>query len=208
MKLSRSLFVVPAACIGLAAAVASGACSSSVSLTTPPIETAPTDYIADGYLPGGACAGDVYVAGSGTSWLFCDNGTWAYTTTDPGDDGYSPDTTPGKGFVSVSISTPPVEVPPAGFTAGDFAVGEDCSGDVYVVGDGGYLFCDDGVWSYTTTDPSADGYTVDVEAESTGDESSEDSESTGDESDESSESTGDEGSEDSGSDSADSADAG
>jgi hypothetical protein len=62
---------------------------------------------------------------------------------------------------TVTITIPTVSTSPSGDTfAGGFVVGGACSGDVYVAGAEGYLFCDDGVWAYTSTDPAADGYTM------------------------------------------------
>jgi len=92
MKLSKSLLLIPAASLLLAAAVGSGACSSSVTVGTPVlVGTAPVGYVLDGYTVGSACSGDTYIADtSGGSWLVCDNGAWDYSTTDPsGLAGYS-----------------------------------------------------------------------------------------------------------------------
>jgi hypothetical protein len=37
-------------------------------------------------------------------------------------------------------------------------VGGPCDGKVYVDGQEGYAFCDDGTWACTPTDPATDGY--------------------------------------------------
>jgi hypothetical protein len=37
---------------------------------------------------GGPCTEDTYT-GAGTGYAFCDDGKWAYTTTDPATDGYN-----------------------------------------------------------------------------------------------------------------------
>lgn len=58
-----------------------------------------------------------------------------------------------------SVSTPPTSTPPQGvtFTGGTF--GGSCQGDIYISTTGtGWAFCDGGMWAYTTTDPSSDGY--------------------------------------------------
>lgn len=50
---------------------------------------------------GGSCSGNVYaVAGKG--WAFCDSGKWAYTTTNPTVDGFTPQGSGGSGGTSGS----------------------------------------------------------------------------------------------------------
>jgi hypothetical protein len=87
MTLSKSLLLIPAASLLIAAAIGAGACSSSVSITT----STPPGHID---LPanvtiGGACSDQVYFADD-SGYVFCNGDQWAYTTTEPGD-GYSED---------------------------------------------------------------------------------------------------------------------
>jgi hypothetical protein len=66
----------------------------------------------------------------------------------------------GSGCSSSSPSGAPASVPApdgARFPDGD-KVGGSCSRDEYVTGSVGYLFCDDGAWSYSATDPGCDGF--------------------------------------------------
>jgi hypothetical protein len=89
MKLSKTLFLVPVASLLFLGAIGSGACSSSVSVTIPTETTPPDGVTFVGGKFGGSCSGDVYVE-AGTGWAFCDDDTWAYTTTDPSTDGFTP----------------------------------------------------------------------------------------------------------------------
>ena len=93
MKLSKTLFVIPAATLVFAVAVGSGACSSSVSITIPTgaDKTAPAGVVfTDGVIVGDACEGDVYVVDSaGDGWAFCNDGYWWYSSSDPSGDGYT-----------------------------------------------------------------------------------------------------------------------
>jgi hypothetical protein len=54
-----------------------------------------------------------------------------------------------------------------------------CTDHVYVaaVSGGGYFFCDDDLWSYTSVDPGPDGFTEDSSLDSTSDSDSSESES-------------------------------
>ena len=70
--------------------------------------------------------------------------------------------TPGCSSSTGVKLTPPYGTPPCEPASGCVELGGACSGKVYV--DGGsdeYLYCDDGVWVFTTTDPASDGYTLD-----------------------------------------------
>ena len=90
MRLSNPLFSISsAALLVVAVVVGSAACSSSSKCTAiPPSSTPPVGVTFSGGAFGGPCSGDVYV-GAGTGWAFCDNGEWAYTTTDPATDGFT-----------------------------------------------------------------------------------------------------------------------
>jgi hypothetical protein len=81
-------------------------CGGGGVVTEPPASKAPAGVTFEAGQFGQPCSGDVYMA-AGIGWAFCDdNGAWAYTTTDPGVDGYtevSPDAGPppvqsGGGF--------------------------------------------------------------------------------------------------------------
>jgi hypothetical protein len=96
MKLSKTLFLVPVASLLFLGAIGSGACSSSVSVTIPTETTPPDGVTFVGGKFGGSCSGDVYVE-AGTGWAFCDDDTWAYTTTDPSTDGFTPFSGSGDG---------------------------------------------------------------------------------------------------------------
>jgi hypothetical protein len=89
MKLSKTLLLVPVASLLFAASVGSGACTSSTSITLPPESSPPEGLTFEGGEFGGACQGNVYVA-AGTEYAFCDDDKWAYTTTDPSTDGFTP----------------------------------------------------------------------------------------------------------------------
>jgi hypothetical protein len=84
-----ALLVLPAASFLLAAAIGSGACSSSVTLTS---EAAPLGIT---YPPsvniGDPCEGAVYFADGG-GYVYCVNGLWEFTLDDPGSDDYTVDT--------------------------------------------------------------------------------------------------------------------
>jgi len=60
-----------------------------VHITPPTTSTSPVGVTFPGGTFGGSCTGDVYIP-VGAGYAFCDNGTWAYTTMDPGADGYIP----------------------------------------------------------------------------------------------------------------------
>jgi hypothetical protein len=79
---------------------------------------------------------------------------------------------------SVSISS---STPPSGFVAPDgIVVGTTtCMGSEYVVAGSAWLFCSDGVWDYTTDDPSSS-YTLDTTisgGDDAGDDASDDASS-------------------------------
>ena len=104
MTLSKSFFIIPAVTSLVIAAVASGACSSSVSVTVPPSGTAPTGFVADGWEVGQACSGDVYVS-STDGYLYCgSDDVWVYTATDPASDGYTAYTVEGSDSEGESVS--------------------------------------------------------------------------------------------------------
>ena len=64
-------------------------CGGGGVVREPPASKAPPGVTFDAGEFGQPCSGDVYVA-AGIGWAFCnDDGVWAYTTTDPGIDGYS-----------------------------------------------------------------------------------------------------------------------
>ena len=120
MKLSKTLLVIPAASLLFAAAVGSGACSSSVSISTPgdvvvgaPIPNG--DVFGGGYAVGGACSGDVYVADqAGNGYLVCDGSGWQYSGSDPASNGYTLDGSGsgvdgGTGNPGVDSGTPGVD---------------------------------------------------------------------------------------------------
>ena len=125
MNLTKSLFLIPAATSLIVAAIASGACGTSVTVTAPPSDTPPTDFVADGWAPGQTCSGDVYV-GSASGYLYCGSaGVWVYTTSDPASDGYSSDDTTGSDTESVTTS----EEGDAGSSSEDVDGGSDTSSD-------------------------------------------------------------------------------
>jgi hypothetical protein len=86
MNLSKSLLAVPVFSFLVAAAAASGACSSSVTISIPP--GAVVAYTGSEAVPDGidfgttSCSGDIYFV-LGDGWGFCDDGVWDYTTEDP-----------------------------------------------------------------------------------------------------------------------------
>ena len=101
MSLFKTVFSIPAASFlftaaVVSAAVASGACSGSSGVTIPTSSTPPGGVTFKGGTFGGSCTGNVYVD-AGTGWAFCDAGSWAYTTTDPSTDGYTPLSPSGDG---------------------------------------------------------------------------------------------------------------
>jgi hypothetical protein len=77
---SKTLFLTPFAALLFAAAVGSGACSSSDGVTLPTASAPPQGVTFIGGDFGGACTGNVYVE-AGTGYAFCDDDKWAYTTT-------------------------------------------------------------------------------------------------------------------------------
>jgi hypothetical protein len=87
MKLSKPIFLTLASSFLFAVAAASGACSSSVAVTTPTASMPPQGITFVGGDFGGRCSGKVFVA-AGVGWAFCNDDKWAYTTTDPSTDGY------------------------------------------------------------------------------------------------------------------------
>jgi hypothetical protein len=71
-------------------------CGGGSGVTLPTASKAPLSLTFEAGQFGHPCSGDVYEA-AGIGWAFCDNGQWAYTTTDPGADGFtnlSPDAGP------------------------------------------------------------------------------------------------------------------
>jgi hypothetical protein len=81
--------------IGLALTAEAG-CGGGSGVTVPTASKAPRGVAFEAGEFGHPCSGDDYEA-AGTGWAFCDNGEWAYTTTDPGADGFteiSPDAGP------------------------------------------------------------------------------------------------------------------
>jgi hypothetical protein len=138
MKLSKKyLLLVPAASFLLAAAVGSGACSSTgtaglVVGTVPPSDTFP-----DGVVIGDSCAGQVFVTG-GTGYAFCDSSDkWAYTATDPSGDSYTPftgddsgdDSTPGDDSGDDTSAPGDDSTAPADDSGDDSTAPGDASGD-------------------------------------------------------------------------------
>jgi hypothetical protein len=78
----------------------------------------------------------------------------------------------GRGQVTITVPTVPNpgELPSGDTFPGGIVIGGSCNGDVYVEGTiEGYAFCDDGVWTYTDTDPAEDGYTLDTDEGSSSD---------------------------------------
>jgi hypothetical protein len=115
MSLFKTVFSLPAASFLLTAAVvsvavASGACSGSSGVTTP-TSSPPGNATFTGGTFGGSCMGTVFI-GAGTGWAFCDAGKWAYTTTDPSTDGYTP-------FTPSSDGGPSSDTGPGGDAGGD-----------------------------------------------------------------------------------------
>ena len=77
MKLSKKyLLLLPAASFLLAAAVGSGACSTTASVGLVVGMAPADDTFPDGVVLGDKCSGDVYVTG-GTGYAFCDNDVWS-----------------------------------------------------------------------------------------------------------------------------------
>jgi len=96
MSTSKTLLLLPVASLLVAGAIGSGACTSSTTVTIPPSSNPPPGVTFVGGTFGGSCNGDIFVE-AGTGYAFCDNGKWAYTTTDPSMDGYMPDTSTDGG---------------------------------------------------------------------------------------------------------------
>jgi hypothetical protein len=73
-----------------ALAVATG-CSSSSAMLIQAYGGAPIDAFQYGVMLGASCEGKVYVTGQ-VGYAFCDDGAWAYTSTNPAtsDAGYTP----------------------------------------------------------------------------------------------------------------------
>jgi hypothetical protein len=184
MKLSKSFLFIPAATVVLAAG--SGACGKVDG--GPPVPPLQGIAFPDGVAIGEACSGDDYVAAvEGSGYAYCEDGQWAYSFSDPDNDGFVPvasydggtsdgggtddsgtDDGGDNGIYDGGITSDDggaggivLEDPPAGIVFPDgLTVGEACVGDVYVVVDNGdWLVCLDGVWGYTTADPSDYGYT-------------------------------------------------
>jgi hypothetical protein len=65
-----------------------GAGCGGSAVTIPPASKAPPGVTFEGGAFGEGCSGDVYAA-AGIGWAFCDRALWAYTTMDPGLDGYT-----------------------------------------------------------------------------------------------------------------------
>ncbi len=90
--------------MGLALATDAG-CGAGSGVTLPTPSKPPPGVTFEAGEFGHPCFGDDYEA-AGIGWAFCDHGQWAYTTTDPGADGFtdiSPYTAPppvqgGGGF--------------------------------------------------------------------------------------------------------------
>ena len=70
MKLSKTILLIPAASLLIAAAIGSGACSTSVSAST----GIPTVF-PKGVDPGGACSGEIYFADQ-DGFFACEGGVW------------------------------------------------------------------------------------------------------------------------------------
>ena len=70
MKLSKTFLLLPAASLLIAAAIGSGACSSSVSISTSVPTIFPT-----GIAPGGVCSGDIYFQ-DGDGYVACVGSVW------------------------------------------------------------------------------------------------------------------------------------
>ena len=88
MKLPKPVFLVSLSVFFGAVVVTSGACSSSNSGSGTPTASNPpmgTTFIGGTF--GADCPTNEYTAAD-TGWAFCDDGKWAYTTTDPSEDGY------------------------------------------------------------------------------------------------------------------------
>ena len=90
MRTSRKAFVAPLVSALVAVVACAAACSSSTGVTVPPTSSPPPGTTFVGGQFGGHCSGDVYVIAGTAGWAFCDDGVWAYTTTDPSTDGYTP----------------------------------------------------------------------------------------------------------------------
>jgi len=90
--------------MGLALATQTG-CGGGSGVTVPTASKPPLGVTFEAGEFGHACSGDDYEA-AGTGWAFCDNGQWAYTTTDPGADGFT------------DISPPPPAQSGGGFGGG------------------------------------------------------------------------------------------
>jgi hypothetical protein len=76
-------------------------CGGGGVVTVPPASKAPPGVTFEAGEFGQPCSGDVYT-NAGTGWAFCDNDAlWAYTTTDPGIDGYTE--------VSADAGSPPAQ---------------------------------------------------------------------------------------------------
>ncbi len=120
MKLSKSFLLIPAASLLFAAAAGAVACSSTLTVGTPPGEEAvPTgfDWPA-GITATTPCTEDTYYAVSG-AWLLCVGGTYSEYTTD------DPDTTGGWTAASGGDDA----------TGDDDAKGDDATGDDDAKGD-------------------------------------------------------------------------
>jgi hypothetical protein len=126
MNLSKTLLLIPAGSFVLAAAVASGACSSSVSIDIP--SNAVGTYSGTLAVPDGitfgksSCEGYSFFA-LGNGYGFCDAGIWEYTADDPTTFGdYTVDTSVSAG----SNSTGPT--PTGSTTSGSTTSGSTPSG--------------------------------------------------------------------------------
>jgi hypothetical protein len=87
MYLPKILWCAAAAPLALAAWAGVGACTSSV--TSPTATNPPPGVHFVGSSFGKKCSDDIYTIAGTDGWAFCDDGVWAYTTSDPGAYGYS-----------------------------------------------------------------------------------------------------------------------
>jgi hypothetical protein len=86
-------------------------CGGGSGVTVPTASKAPRGVTFEAGEFGHPCSGDDYEA-AGAGWAFCDNGQWAYTTTDPSADGFA-ELTPDSG-------SPPQGGGGCGFGGGGF----------------------------------------------------------------------------------------
>jgi hypothetical protein len=110
MKLPKPVFLVSISVFFGAVVVSSGACSSSSGTGTPTKSNPPTGTTFIGGTFGTSCPANAYVQ-AGTGWAFCDDGTWAYTTSDPSADGFEPYSPPAgdAGHEDAGIEASPLQ---------------------------------------------------------------------------------------------------